>query len=250
MRREPTDADRKLSFLDHLGELRRRLIRITLALACATGFCLFLTPRVLAFLLLPYGLPLSVLGPTEGVSVYLRVGFLCGAAISMPYILVEIWGFIAPALMPREKRFVYYILPSGIALFLCGISFAWFVLIPAAVRFLAGFKIGIFQTAWTSQNYIPFVTTLLFWIGICFELPLAIFVLAKLRFLSAGLLLRGWRHAIVLICVAAAVITPTVDPFNMLLVTIPLVSLYFFSILLAVLAQRDKPGIDHRRGAD
>ena len=234
--------DHKMGFLDHLGELRKSLIRMTAALACATGICLVFTPRVLAFLLQPYGLPLSVIGPTEGISIYLRIGLTCGAALSMPYILLELWRFISPALMPRERRFIFFLLPSSLALFLCGVSFAWFILIPAAVQFLANFKLGIFETAWTSENYIPFVTNLIFWIGICFELPVAVYVLAKLRFVSPRLLLKAWRHAMVLVCAAAALITPTVDPFNMLLVAVPLACLYFLSILLAAFAQREGQG--------
>jgi sec-independent protein translocase protein TatC len=238
--------DSKMGFLDHLGELRKSLIRMTLALACATVISLFFTPRVLSFLLQPYGLPLSVIGPTEGISIYLRIGLTCGAALSMPYILLELWRFISPALMPRERRFIFFLLPSSLALFICGVCFAWFVLIPAAVRFLADFKLGIFETAWTSENYIPFVTNLIFWIGICFELPVAVYVLAKLRFLSPRLMLRAWRHAMVLACAAAAIITPTVDPFNMMLVAIPLAGLYFLSILFAAFAQRE----GHRKRLD
>ena len=233
-------ADEKMTFLDHLGELRKRVIRMSLALACATGASLVFTPRILALLLLPYGVPLKVIGPTEGVSMYLRIGLMCGAALSMPYLLFELWRFIAPALLPRERRFVYFLLPSAVALFLGGVSFAWFIMIPAAIGFLANFRLGIFQTEWTSQNYIPFVTSILFWIGACFELPLVVFVLAKLRIVNARLLLRGWRYSLVLICVVAAVVTPTVDPFNMMLVAIPLIGLYFLSILLAVFAQRER----------
>ncbi len=232
--------DTQMTFLDHLGELRKRVIRIALALALGMGICLVFTPQILKILLSPYGVVLKVISPTEGISNYLRIGLTCGAILALPYILLQIWGFIAPGLLPRERRFVYGLLPSAFVLFLIGASFAWFVMIPSAVRFLANFSPDIFRTEWTSENYIPFVTALLFWIGVCFELPLVVFFLSKLRIVNARLLLKGWRYAMVLICIIAAVITPTVDPFNMMLVAVPLAALYFFSILLAVVAQRKK----------
>ncbi len=229
-----------MSFLDHLGELRKRLMRIALALVVLGGVSLYFTPHILRLLILPYGAQLKVIGPTESVAVYLRVALTCAAAAAMPYILLEIWGFVSPALLPRERRFAFVMIPAAVVLFLVGASFAWFFMIPAAVRFLANFSPDIFKTEWTSQNYIPFVTSLLFWIGLCFELPLVVFFLAKMRIVNARLLLRVWRFAVVVIVIAAAVITPTVDPFNLMLVAVPLVVLYFLSILLAALAQRDR----------
>jgi sec-independent protein translocase protein TatC len=238
MQGRQVEQERKMTFFDHLGELRKRLIRIALVVAVAFGISIYFTPRILGFLLQPYGSQLKVIGPTEGVANYLRIALVCGAAASLPYALWEIWRFIAPALMPRERRYVSVMIPFALLLFAVGAAFAWFLLIPAAIRFLANFSPDIFKTEWTSQNYIPFVTSLLFWIGVCFELPLAAFFLAKLRVVNARLLLRGWRYATVLICIVAAIITPTVDPFNLMLVAVPLVALYFASILLAALAQR------------
>jgi sec-independent protein translocase protein TatC len=231
---------KKMTFLDHLGELRKRFIRVALVLVVVGGVSLYFTPHILRLLVQPYGEQLKVIGPTESVAVYLRIALTCAAAAAMPYILVEIWGVVSPALMPRERKFAYAMIPTAFVLFLIGASFAWFLLIPAAVKFLAHFSPDIFKTEWTSQNYIPFVTSLLFWIGVCFELPLVVFLLAKLRVVTARLLLRVWRFAIVVIVLAAAVITPTVDPFNLMLVALPLIVLYFLSILLAAIAQRDR----------
>jgi len=229
-----------MTFLDHLVELRKRLIRVGVALVVLGGVSLYFTPHILKLLILPYGSQLKVIGPTESIAVYLQIALTCAAAVGMPYILLEIWGFVSPGLLPRERRFAYVMVPAGVILFLVGVSFAWFFMIPAAVRFLANFSPDIFKTEWTSQNYIPFVTSLLFWIGVCFELPLVVFFLAKMRIVNARLLLRVWRVAVVGIVIAAAVITPTVDPFNLMLVAVPLVVLYFLSILLAALAQRDR----------
>jgi sec-independent protein translocase protein TatC len=119
-------------------------------------------------------------------------------------------------------------------LFLGGVSFAWFVMIPAAVPFLVNF-LGI-TTHVRPMNYFDFITTLMFWIGICFEMPLVVMLLAKLKFITARQLAQGWRYAVVGIAIVAALVTPTVDPVNMSLVMLPLLGLYLISILLAVLA--------------
>jgi sec-independent protein translocase protein TatC len=228
----------KTGFLDHLKELRTRLIRITAVFLLFGGVSLYFTPQILKFLVQPYGAQLKVISPTESVSAYLQIAITCAAAAAIPYILWELWGFIAPALLPKEKMFAFVLVPAAVILFIVGASFAWFLMIPAAIGFLANFSPDIFKTEWTSQNYIPFVTSLVFWIGACFELPLIIFFLAKMRIVNARLLLRVWRFAVVAIVIVAAVITPTVDPFNLMLVALPLISLYFLSILVAAIGQR------------
>jgi sec-independent protein translocase protein TatC len=228
----------EMGFFDHLGELRFRLIRILAFLAAASAVSLAFAGRLLRLLLAPYGSPLLVIGPTEGVSVYLRVALTAGASVTLPYALWEIWGFVRPGLHASERRYVRVILPGSLALFLAGASFAWFLLIPAAVRFLASFAPESFRVEWTSERYVPFVTSLLFWIGVCFQMPLAAYYLARLRIVSARLLLKAWRYAMVAVAVAAALVTPTVDPFNMMLVAVPLAGLYFASVLVAALARR------------
>lgn len=234
-------SETKMSFLEHFGELRRRLLRILLAVMAGTGIALVFTPRLLKLLVLPYGSQLKVIGPTEGIANYLRIAVTSGVILALPYILFELWGFIAPALQPREKRYVFVLLPSAFILYLAGVAFAWFLLIPAAIHFLSSFNLGVFQTEWTSQNYIPFVTALLFWIGVCFELPLVLYFLAKIGVVNSRFLLKSWRYAVVLIFIVAAVITPTVDPFNMTLVALPMIGLYFLGILLAFIARRENP---------
>ncbi len=231
----PTKEER-MSLFEHLNELRARLLRSFIAVAIATGVGLLFAEALLRVLIAPYGNPLKVIGPTESFSIYMRVALTTGAIIAMPYILLEIWGFIAPGLLLNERRYVYVFIPAATLLFLTGVAFAWYVMIPAAINFLAGFAPSIFETEWTSEKYVPFVTSLLFWIGVSFETPLIIFFLAKLKIVNARMLLRAWRYAFVIITIAAAIITPTVDMFNMALVIAPLTALYFISILVAALA--------------
>lgn len=234
------DDERNMSFLEHLGELRRRLIRILVVVLLAAAVCLLFARRALELLLLPYGSTLKVIGPTEGIAVYLRVAAIAGTALAMPWILAELWGFVAPALRPRERRSVLWLIPSATLLFLAGAAFAWFLMIPAAVRFLAGFGAGLLETAWTAASYVRFVTGLLFWIGACFELPLVLYFLARAGLVSPRSLLGGWRYAVVAILVVAALVTPTVDPVSMLLVSLPMVALYFLGVLVASVALRGR----------
>lgn len=230
----------KQPFMAHIGELRKRLIRIFLVLIVLTAVSLYLTPELLKALIAPYGSQLKVIGPTESVAIYIRIALMAAAVFCMPYAIFELWGFIAPGLLPKERSFVYLIIPAALVLFGAGASFSWFFLIPAAVKFLSNFSPDIFVIEWTSSNYVPFVTSLVFWIGLCFELPLVAFVLAKMRIVNARLLLKGWRVAMVVVVIAASAITPTVDPVNLAAVSIPLAALYFISIFIAFLAQRER----------
>jgi sec-independent protein translocase protein TatC len=227
-----------MTFFDHLAELRTHLIRIAVALVLCGGASLLIAPSILKYLVSPYGSQLIVIGPTEGFSITMRIAFTAGAILAMPVAIVELWRFISPGLHPRERRYAYAVIPAAIVLFLAGSAFAWFVLVPVAVRFLSGFLPDVFKAQWTSERFYPFVTSLLFWVGLFFELPLVVFVLAKLRIVTAGMLLKSWRVSIVAITVLAAVITPTVDAFNMMLVALPMAALFFVSILLAAIAQK------------
>ncbi len=225
-----------MTLLEHLNELRRRLFRSLFALVIGVLASAAFTGTILRYLIRPYGAELKVLGPTESVVMYFRVALLTGAILAIPYITLQLFLFVAPGLTRREKRWIYLALPATTALFLIGVGFAWFIMVPTALSFLRDFESGIFEADWTAERYIAFITSLLFWIGVAFEMPVVVFVLARLGLLGPRPLIRNWRLAIVLITIAAALITPTVDPFNMLLVIAPLLGLYVLSIGLAAIA--------------
>jgi sec-independent protein translocase protein TatC len=229
-------TDKTMPLLEHLRELRNVLIKSIAALAVGTAIGAIFTPQLLQFLIAPYGSVLQTIDPTENVSIYLRVSIMAGAVLGMPVFVYLMWTFIAPGLEAREKRYVRIVVPGATTLFLLGVAFAWGLMLPAAIGFLSTFQSDVFKSDWRADSYIPFVTSLMFWIGVSFETPLIVFFLAKLKIVTARKLLQGWRFAIVGIAVVAAIITPTVDPFNMLLVMAPLIMLYFLSILLAKLA--------------
>jgi sec-independent protein translocase protein TatC len=232
-----SDADETpMTLLDHLNELRIRLFRALIALVIGVLLSVAFTDELLKYLIKPYGTELQVLGPTESVVIYFRVALLAGAIFAMPYVTLQLFLFVAPGLTRKEKRWIYLALPATTGLFLCGVGFAWFIMIPTALDFLRNFEGDVFQAGWTADRYIAFLTSLLFWIGVAFELPVVVFVLARLGILGPRPLIHNWRLAVVLITVVAALITPTVDPFNMLLVMAPLLVLYLISIGLASMA--------------
>ncbi|MDX1521642.1 MAG: twin-arginine translocase subunit TatC [Anaerolineae bacterium] len=226
----------QMSLLEHLDEMRDRVVKSFIVVVVATFIVAAFTPRILKFLIVPYGRELLVIGPTEGIAIYFRVALTGGLVLAMPVIIYHLLMFILPGLNEGEKQYVRWGVPAATILFLVGISFSWFILIPTAIEFLSGWQSDIFNQEWQSQKYIPFVTSLIFWIGISFETPLLIFIMAKLGLVTPKFLWQNWRFAVIIIAIASAMITPTIDPFNMALVMLPLMALYGLSILLAYLA--------------
>jgi sec-independent protein translocase protein TatC len=228
-----------MSLLEHLEELRSRLFKIALALVLGTIVGTFFASPLLEFLKRPYGSqPFTALGPTDSVVSYFRVSLMLGAIIAIPVITYQILRFILPGLTRKETRLVLLSLPAITLLFLVGVVFTWLLLIPPAINFFAGFQPDLFENFWTADRYLGFVTALIFWMGVAFETPLIVFVVSLLGMVTAGALARNWRVAIVGSSVAAALITPTIDPVNMTLVMGPLLALYLLSILMATIGAR------------
>ena len=250
----------RMGFFDHLEELRYRVTRAALALIVGTVFGIIVAQPVLVYLTTPYcdavrsnmielandgelnvnegRCELVTLGPTDSVVVYFRVSLLIGAIISVPLVTYQLLMFIFPGLTRREKRLFVLSLPAITLLFLVGATFSWFVLMPPALGFLEGFQRDLFRPEWTADLYLSFVTSLIFWMGVAFETPLVFFVLGLLGLVSTRPLLTNRRIAIIAAAIAAAFITPTIDPVNMGLVMGPLLVLYMLSIVLVFVARR------------
>ncbi|HSN76600.1 MAG TPA: twin-arginine translocase subunit TatC [Anaerolineae bacterium] len=228
------------ALLPHLNELRRRLTVAVLALAIGAALAFLLAPRLLEFLTVPIGGldELQAIELTEPISVYMRVSLMAGAIIAMPIIVYEIMAFVVPGLMPNEKRGLFLALPFIFLSFLAGAAFAYWVMLPTAVPFLATF--GGIQGNFRISSYISFTTRMILWVGVAFEMPLIIAVLARLGIVTPEALRKGWRIAVVAIAILASVITPTVDPVNMLIVMLPLLTLYLLSIVLATWMYRKR----------
>lgn len=239
---EPIDASR-MTLMDHLRELRTRLIWVVGALVVGTLISMLFVSPLLRFIIQPLtesGAQPMAIGPTDTIGVFFRVSFAAGAVLAMPFIVYHLIAFVSPGLYPHEKRNLILTLPGIMALFALGAIFAYFFLLPAAVGFLQSFLGDIIAQEWTIDRYIGFVTRIVFWIGVAFEMPLVIAFLARAGIVSGPQLMQYWRHSIVIIAIAAAAITPTVDPVNMTLVMGPLLVLYAASVALAYLVYRPR----------
>jgi sec-independent protein translocase protein TatC len=224
------------SFLEHIGALRKHIMRsFVVLLLCAVVAFLFL-PQMLDFIAQPIGgmEQLEAIEVTEPIGVAMRVVLLAAFAIALPYIIFEIFLFVAPALSRRARLIGLLAIPLVVVFFFGGMAFAFYLVLPTGLPVLLNFL--DVPTQIRPSSYIRFVTGLMFWFGAVFEFPLLAYVLTVMRILSAGALLKNWRIAVVVIAVLAAVITPTIDPINMMLVMVPLILLYSLSILLSFLA--------------
>ena len=226
-----------MPLLDHLKELRNRLIKIAIALLTATVASLVFAKQAVVILIRPMGdnLP-QALEPTEVLINYMKVALICGVTLAMPVIVYQIGRFVTPGLSSKEKRYLWLLVPGATLCFVTGVAFAYFVMMPTAITFLQGFLSDIVKQQWTIGKYLSFVANLLFWIGVSFELPLFVYFLAKLGIISYKTLWKNFKYAVIGIAVLAAAITPTVDPLNMALVMGPLILLYLLGILLAKIA--------------
>lgn len=227
--------------LVHLDALRKHLMRSVLFLAITTAFSFTFAEQILKLLSRPLeggAEALVAIDVTEPISTLMRISLLSGFTLALPYIAFELWLFIAPGVGRRTRIIGLLAIPTIALFFVGGMAFTYFILLPNAVPFLLSIM-GI-TTQVRPSSYISFATALLFWVGIAFEFPLVVFLLATLGLVRAKTLAAQWRLAVVVIAVAAAAITPTVDPVNMSLVMAPMIVLYFFSIGLAALAERGR----------
>jgi sec-independent protein translocase protein TatC len=228
--------------LKHLDELRKRIFKVFFALMITTGISFAFSEQMIEYLALPIGgiSQLVSIELTENISIFMKVSLLGGFILGMPVIVYQVMAFILPGLKRNEQTWLFLMVPFATLLFATGVAFTWFVMLPSAIPFLTNFM-GI-TTHVRPQNYFEFITRLMFWIGVCFELPLIIMFLAKLKIVTAKQLLSGWRYAVVVMALVAAAVTPTVDPINMGLVMAPLMGLYIISIILAAFVGRGANG--------
>lgn len=221
---------------DQVEDFRKHLLRSVAVLALFVIASFWVTQPMLEFLAEPVGglEKLQAIEVTEEIGVFMRVAMTAGIAVAFPYIAFEFWLFAAPGLKPREKKMGLVGIPLATFLFLVGMAFTFYVLLPAALPFLGSFT-NIAQF-WSAKEYFAFITGLMLWIGLFFEFPLVIYVLTSIGIVQPKFLAEQWRLAVVIIAVIAAAITPTVDPVNMGLVMAPMILLYFISIGLSYLA--------------
>lgn len=222
-----------IPLVEHLRELRQRLIVALIALVVTTAFCMIFADQALQILISPLENKPLALGPTDTVVQYFRVAFVGGVALAMPVILYEITAFLLPALTRRERHFFLLFLPTGTLLFVLGILFGVWIAVPASLNFLQHFGEEFAQIQYRLGDYISFVTTLLLALGLGFQTPLVIFFIAKLGIVTYPTLVKNIRWAFLVTAILSAVLTPTPDPWNMLVVMGPLFILYLIGVFLA-----------------
>lgn len=235
----------RMGLLDHLTELRNRMIWIVASLFVGILASLFFVEPTIAFITSPVDEKLIAIGPTDTIFVFFKVMFVMGVIVAMPVLVYQIVAFIAPGLYPHEKRSLFLLLPGIMVLFFAGAAFANFVMLPVAVTFLQNFLGDVIDQEWTVDRYVGFFTRIVFWIGVAFETPLVIAFLARIGLVSGPRLLSLWRQAIVVISVVAAMITPTIDPINMTIVMLPLITLYFLGVGLAYVLYKPRAPRDY-----
>jgi sec-independent protein translocase protein TatC len=230
----------QMSIMEHLEELRSRLLKSIIIVAITTGLSFAVTERLMAYLIAPAGIKPVFLRPTEMFVTYFKVALMAGAALAMPYLVYQLVQYIWPGLQGGERRYVRIIVPGATVSFVAGVAFTYYVALPFALRYLASFGGNLVEAQWAIGEYISFVTTLLFWSGVIFETPLLMFFLSRLGIVTPKFLSTNRRFAIIIIAVVAAVITPTPDPFNMGIVMLPLLAMYEIGIVLAKIAYRER----------
>ncbi len=237
---EPAAAAGEMTFVEHLEELRRRLIVCLVAVALGTIVGLLLADRIMLLLLdlasrVP-GVTIQTLEVQEKFTTTLRLGLTAGVALAMPVIVYELWLFLRPGLLAKERRYVLIGLPLVTIFFIGGVFFSYLIALPAALNFLLNFggnMSNVVRTQPQLDPYLGFISTLLFWSGVSFELPIFLFFLAKIGVVNWRTLSRWRKYAFLVIAIVAAAITPTGDPANMMIIAVPLYLLYELGILLA-----------------
>lgn len=224
------------SFMEHIGALRKHILRsFVVLIICAVVAFLFLS-ELLDFISQPInGLDqLTAVDVTEPIGVGMRVVLLAAFAVALPYIILEMFLFVGPALSRRTRIIGLLSIPLVVLFFFGGMAFAFYLILPTGLPVLLNFL--EVETQIRPSSYVRFATNLMFWFGAVFEFPLLAYLLTAMRVLTPRTLMNNWRIAVVVTALLAALITPTIDPINMMLVMIPLILLYAFSILLSFLA--------------
>jgi sec-independent protein translocase protein TatC len=228
----------KMTILSHINELRKRLLVAVIALAITTLASFAFSQTLAELLAKPIGglTAMASIEVTENITAFMKISLLSGVVLAMPIIVYEILAFVMPGLNQNERKWIWFVIPVATLFFAGGVAFAYLIMLPAALPFLLDFM-GI-TTVPRPDDYFSFVLNLLFWVGVCFEMPLLMLVLSRLGVIRPKVLIKQWRIALIASAILAALITPTPDPVNMGLMMIPLIGLYLIGIVFAAIGQR------------
>jgi sec-independent protein translocase protein TatC len=235
----------KMSFLEHLDELRKRLVHVAAILAIGFFVSFFFARQIYDFLAipmtqsLPEGTKLAFTKPTAPFTLYMKVAFLSSIFLTLPFTLYEVWKFIAPGLYRKEKKYVLPFITSSIILFVTGAGFCYYIVLPAAFKWLL--QLGAsFQPVIKVDEYLDQTNMMLLGFGIFFEMPVLAAFLSMFGLITAGFLWRKFKYSLIGIVVLAAVLSPTGDAFNLVMWVTPMIILYFISIGVAAMFGRHR----------
>jgi len=234
-------GDQEMTLLEHLNELRGRLVTSVMAVVIGVLVALLpipglgsITENVIRLLAekAPGGTMLAI-GPGEAFFTFIQVSLVIGIAIAMPVIIWQVLAFVTPALYDNERKYLLIAVPGVTLSFAVGVLFCYLLMLPFAIAFLGGFQPEIFDQHWTAERYLDFVTTFMFWVGLTFELPIIMYFLSKLGVVSPARMASFRKYAFVMAFVIGAIITPTPDPINQTIVSLPIYLLYELGVILA-----------------
>jgi sec-independent protein translocase protein TatC len=248
--KEEEETGGRMSFFEHLVELRKRIINSLLAILVGMVVGLLLSQRLINYIVNPMRDALRASGledrlyytsPQGYVSLLINLGLYLGIALAMPVVLYQVWQFVAPGLYKHERRAVVGFIFSSMILFLCGIAFGYFIMLPQVLTFLIHFaSTGPIKPLISVNEYFDLILVVLLGLGVIFELPVLIFILSMFGIVTPKFLMRNFRYAMLLITIVAAVVTPTPDANTMLIFMAPMVVLYFVGVFISYLVFRKK----------
>lgn len=239
-----------MTIIEHLLELRTRLVISAIAVVIAILVCLFFWQLIFGWLLAPArqefpDFRLSSFSPIDRIQMVFKIGIYGGFLLASPVVIYQFLAFIVPGLTPRERKAIFPGMIGAVLFLMGGMAFAYWVILPASLGFLLDFGSEDIENVIGIQQYMDFVLRVIFWVGLSFELPMVLALLGWLGVVNARQMLKFWRYAIVLCFVVAAIVTPTPDPLTQSLVAGPLLLLYWLGVGMAWFTGRR-----HRRPAD
>ena len=234
--------DIEMSLIEHLEELRQRVLQSLVAVVITAAGCLIAVRPLVRLLKVPAGsIRLLQLAPGEFLLISLKVAGYAGLVLALPYILYQVLAFVLPGLTQRERRLIAPAVAGSAVLFLSGIAFAWWTLIPAALRFLVSYGSDLVEPLWSIERYLDFVLLLMLATGLAFQLPVLQLILGAVGLVRWRDMLSAWRWVIMIAAIAGAVLTPSTDPVTMLLLAGAITVLFLIGVALVALTERLRP---------
>ena len=225
------NSENNMSLVGHLEELRTRIIHSLIAVGIGSCICYYFIDDIMHYVTLPAG-RLYFMHPAEAFFTYLKIAFFAGFLLALPIVFYEVWKFILPALTVKERTIIGLVVPISVVLFLSGLAFAFFCVLPTALNFFLGFGSAELQPMFSLDRYFGFVISFILPFGVVFEIPLAIVIFAKLGFISSKVLKKQRRMVVFMSFVIGAVVSPTPDIFTQSMIAVPMILLFEISLFI------------------